>query len=74
MNNTELVLSSEEAVKFEEFKSVHIECTTNETLATLYNVKLVFNISKNSVLPTCLCSTCGEEALLADRGRYEGPE
>jgi len=74
MSNLELTLSSKESAKFEKFRTKHAECTTNETLATLYNIKLVFNISKSSVLPTCLCSVCEEEDILADRERYESIE
>ena len=71
MGNTNYALTDIEETKFIQFRDKHIECSNTESLSQLYNVKLVFNISRNSVLPTCLCSVCDEEDLLADRTRYE---
>lgn len=72
MNKDQLLLTEEELKKFTEFFNKHSDCSDEEprALINIYNVKLVFNVNENSVIPTCYCSYCGEEDLLADPERF----
>jgi len=67
-----LILTELENEKFTAFVNTHKNCApTVGTLASIYHIKLVFNISDNmSVVPSCLCSRCEAELLLADKLRY----
>lgn len=75
MKQEDLTLSEVELKKFNDFVQEHLACSTNETLSNVYNIKLVFNIKNGKeVMPTCLCSACGDEDLIAGANRFEVPE
>lgn len=70
-NYDELKLNEEELDKFSLFLEEHDKCSDDLTLISRYNVKLIFNIKGNSIIPTCLCSVCGAEDLIASQERYK---
>ena len=72
MQQEDLLLTDQELDKLNIFLERHSKCSDNDTLVGIYNVKLVFNINSAQVpIPTVLCSTCGEEALIAEYSRYK---
>lgn len=72
MDKDKLILTDAEFESFQKFREEHKDCSSRDgSLISIYNVKLVLNISNNfSVVPTCLCSGCGAEFLLAEPSRY----
>jgi len=66
-----LVLTEYEVEKFKSFYLEHSKCTDNLSLVRAYNIKLIFNIRGTSIIPSCLCTVCGGESLLAEVERYK---